>query len=403
MPIRVSCSCGRIMHAPDHAAGKRAKCPHCGSPIDIPEGQQLPSADADLLRFARPNPAGSEEKDLANDEESAEPEAELDDRERECPYCAETIKKRAKVCRHCGATIRPASGEAGATRRSPSGRLRKRSVAPPRSRGLPSWVWIVGVAVVSPCLLCMISGALVADRPRSDDRASAETGPPPSTPRRASEAKPLLELTSEQQAVVRSFRSLVAEFRRGEPDPDAWSNRLRNELDACLSRRKAASAHLTVGGYTILDQRTLETLDDGASYFSEFYPAWVRVRDSAHRDYKVRQQALTEAVRELLQAGPAGEADVRSLGDEIGRTGKNYVAFVGQWATLDEVKGIVPVAAIGESWDEHLLDVQTSSGTARVRYSDTGNVHEREATGTPSARFVFESGTWRYDGEDPGK
>ena len=37
MPIEVTCdSCGKMLRARDSAAGKWAKCPGCGDPIEIP-------------------------------------------------------------------------------------------------------------------------------------------------------------------------------------------------------------------------------------------------------------------------------------------------------------------------------------------------------------------------------
>ncbi len=36
MPILVKCACGKSLNAPDTLAGKRAKCPGCGQPVQIP-------------------------------------------------------------------------------------------------------------------------------------------------------------------------------------------------------------------------------------------------------------------------------------------------------------------------------------------------------------------------------
>lgn len=37
MPIRVVCSCGKVLNAPDRLAGKQAKCPGCLQTIAVPE------------------------------------------------------------------------------------------------------------------------------------------------------------------------------------------------------------------------------------------------------------------------------------------------------------------------------------------------------------------------------
>jgi hypothetical protein len=50
MPITVACSCGAKLRAPDAAAGKRVKCPKCGSPVPVP------AADADFEVIDDPPP-----------------------------------------------------------------------------------------------------------------------------------------------------------------------------------------------------------------------------------------------------------------------------------------------------------------------------------------------------------
>ena len=41
MPLRVACSCGKKLQAPDSAAGKRAKCPSCGNTLQLPPLESL--------------------------------------------------------------------------------------------------------------------------------------------------------------------------------------------------------------------------------------------------------------------------------------------------------------------------------------------------------------------------
>ena len=36
MAIVIKCGCGRELRAKDEAAGKKSKCPHCGSEVFIP-------------------------------------------------------------------------------------------------------------------------------------------------------------------------------------------------------------------------------------------------------------------------------------------------------------------------------------------------------------------------------
>ncbi len=37
MPIEVTCQCGRVLKAPESAAGKRGRCRACGAPLQIPD------------------------------------------------------------------------------------------------------------------------------------------------------------------------------------------------------------------------------------------------------------------------------------------------------------------------------------------------------------------------------
>jgi len=54
--------------------------------------------------MARQAAAGGQGRATARPAASAQPDAPMDDT-RECPYCAETIKARAKVCRFCGRSL----------------------------------------------------------------------------------------------------------------------------------------------------------------------------------------------------------------------------------------------------------------------------------------------------------
>ncbi len=46
MPIEVACSCGKSLRVPDQLAGKKVKCPACGTPIAVPASAA--AADGDV-------------------------------------------------------------------------------------------------------------------------------------------------------------------------------------------------------------------------------------------------------------------------------------------------------------------------------------------------------------------
>lgn len=63
MPIEVSCSCGRTLKVPDQFAGKKGKCPGCGTMLRIP-GQKVPASPAALAKPAASSPAPAAAGDL---------------------------------------------------------------------------------------------------------------------------------------------------------------------------------------------------------------------------------------------------------------------------------------------------------------------------------------------------
>ena len=125
MPIPVECpNCGKVVRAPDSAAGKRGKCPQCATVIDIPfAAPEAPAAPAAPTPKKKPAPVpppvddddvydAEEASDDGDDEgvfeaapakkKSAKNSEEVGDEDRRpCPACGEMIRSTAKKCRYC--------------------------------------------------------------------------------------------------------------------------------------------------------------------------------------------------------------------------------------------------------------------------------------------------------------
>ena len=82
MPITVSCQCGKSFQAKDELAGRRVKCPSCGSGIQIPS----------------PTPQGGL-TDLLAEEGMGAPVG------RTCPSCHAKIDDNAVLCISCGLNL----------------------------------------------------------------------------------------------------------------------------------------------------------------------------------------------------------------------------------------------------------------------------------------------------------
>jgi hypothetical protein len=123
VPIEVNCpQCGRLLRAPDSAAGRRAKCPQCGDMIQLPGGvmdaeafeafeafddsaggpvSHPPRARAPGQPPPLRRPAGADEFD---EHPVRRPHSSSAGRQ-DCPSCGESIKINASRCRYCGVEL----------------------------------------------------------------------------------------------------------------------------------------------------------------------------------------------------------------------------------------------------------------------------------------------------------
>ena len=120
MPIRVTCTCGKSLNAPDTLAGKKAKCPGCGRVLSIPgAGAAAAKAPAPAAKptAAKPAPAvakpapkpalGGTTQIVMRPPSSAAklpPSPELHNHA-SCPSCNAFVSKKDALCVQCGMNL----------------------------------------------------------------------------------------------------------------------------------------------------------------------------------------------------------------------------------------------------------------------------------------------------------
>jgi ssDNA-binding Zn-finger/Zn-ribbon topoisomerase 1 len=194
MPIKVTCQCGKSFTAKDELAGKAVKCPNCQQPLRIPATSSGAPAAAKPAPAARPaapqpvQPAPSGQSDVFDDiglklqSEGTRP----------CPGCGEALPPTAVVCIKCGYNMKLGRrmetvkvGEAGgggghsgltADLMEKAAQSMETDVAEEQKKtreGVPWWVYLVGLVVLSGFLATMV---VIANRNEGKDKDKDKKG-----------------------------------------------------------------------------------------------------------------------------------------------------------------------------------------------------------------------------------
>ncbi|MDB5322470.1 MAG: hypothetical protein JWN40_4101 [Phycisphaerales bacterium] len=130
MSIKTPCiSCGRTLSAPDNAAGKRARCPSCGTIQQLPGNQPPPESDilepeaVEEPAYDAPPADPFAEDGAPSDEYAVAADApplptmstsSSNEQRKPCPMCGEMIAPNAPKCPFCGEIFDPRLRASGA-------------------------------------------------------------------------------------------------------------------------------------------------------------------------------------------------------------------------------------------------------------------------------------------------
>ncbi len=146
MTIEFSCShCNKVLKTSDDKAGRRAKCPQCGEPIDVPIPQAATEDGSD--GFDEFDDTVPEEQSFLAESPVREEDSFLAAGNIDCPMCGAAVPVNAKKCQACGETLK-ASPHSGTSRWEP----RVFSIGEVLSRAWSIYKANLGMALAVPLL-----------------------------------------------------------------------------------------------------------------------------------------------------------------------------------------------------------------------------------------------------------
>jgi len=112
LTIEFSCShCNKVLKTSDDKAGRRAKCPQCGEPIDVPLPGGVASDDGfDGFDEPASETPVSEEQSFLGESSVREEDSFLAQGDTNCPMCGASVPAGATKCQACGETLKASRG-----------------------------------------------------------------------------------------------------------------------------------------------------------------------------------------------------------------------------------------------------------------------------------------------------
>tara|TARA_R110002095_G_C4250867_1_gene240060 strand:- start:3310 stop:4317 length:1008 start_codon:yes stop_codon:yes gene_type:complete len=144
LTIEFSCShCNKVLKTSDDKAGRRAKCPQCGEPIDVPQ----PADDQGFDGFDEFDESVPEEESFLAGGTTREEDSFLSGGSIDCPMCGAPVPAGAQKCQACGEALK-------ASRRSGRGHWEPRvfSIGAVLSRAWEVYKANLGMVLAVPLL-----------------------------------------------------------------------------------------------------------------------------------------------------------------------------------------------------------------------------------------------------------
>jgi len=357
MPIKVECpnpDCGASFNVKDELAGRRVKCPRCGSVVTVPVGE------GELNLF------DSSEGDAGQEQERRVP---FHPARQQCPQCGAVLGVREKFCPKCGADIRT-----GVVRQSKAAHKRI-NWAP--FIGIGAFLAVVAVLATIVVLIVKnwdsIAGATGAEEEVAEraEEAGAPEGPPIAPAGEAGQTvskEELSALTEEEKRIEQAIEEFQEELKTflqeawdssAEQKAAGWADLYSFCKDRGLEKEAMLCWHRAIG-FSPRDSATNEVLGRTAQFMGEpVTPEQQRFLEQLMPRVEVRN--LWRALQNLKVA--AGSEELKSVPFGDSAQFRVETAFATVRATFD----------ISGNAQEIAFEVQTPPGlwpTVELRRPD---------------------------------